>query len=214
MDSCTWLLLEARAHQISVFCSLMIWTISLFVHPLTLMLFKFSRRCNLPDLDQFPQISPGDNIEPGIASIDPLLSDKSPAPTTTSTLPKIKFVVFLVSFMILLKHLIRTWLRYLSMFRSCHGSLRTNRCFDLMASDISFLKSVSSDLLCLLQHFSVGYFKPAAQNSYWYQTNDYHSGLNDHSWILYLKPGHYSFNYSWLIAFIVNTIFVNYHNLI
>jgi hypothetical protein len=78
--------------------------------------------------------------------------------------------------MMLLKHLIRTRLRSLSMFRSSRGFLRTDRCFDLIASGISSLKSLSPDLLCLLRHFSVGYFKPAWQHSYWYQTNDYHSG--------------------------------------
>jgi hypothetical protein len=65
--------------------------------------------------------------------------------------------VFPVSIMILLKHLIGTSLRYLSLFRSCHGSLRTNRYFDLIASEISSLKSLSPGLLCLLRHFSVGY---------------------------------------------------------
>jgi hypothetical protein len=76
------------------------------------------------------------------------------------------------------------------------------------------LKSLSLDLLCLLRHFSVGYFKPTAQNSHWYRTNDYHSGWNNYSWIRYSKPGYYSLNSSWLIAFIVNTIFANHHNLI
>jgi hypothetical protein len=33
-------------------------------------------------------------------------------------------------------------------------------------------------------------------------------------WILYSKPGYDFLNSSWLIAFIVNTIFVNHHNLI
>jgi hypothetical protein len=42
---------------------------------------------------------------------------------TTSTFAWIKFVVFPVSIMMLLKLLIRTRLRCLSMFRSCHGSL-------------------------------------------------------------------------------------------
>jgi hypothetical protein len=58
------------------------------------------------------------------------------APTTNSTLPRIKFVVFPVSIMMMLKHLIRTWLTYVSIFRSCHGSLRTNKCFNLVASEI------------------------------------------------------------------------------
>jgi hypothetical protein len=87
-------------------------------------------------------------------------------------LSRIRFIVFPVSIMILLKHLIHTRLRYLSMFRSCHGSLRTNRYFDFIASKISSIKSLSPDLLCLLRHFCVGYFKPAAQNSYWYWTNN------------------------------------------
>jgi hypothetical protein len=103
------------------------------------------------------------------------------ASTTTSTLPRIKFVVFPVSIMMLLKLLTRTRPRYFSMFRSCHRSLRTNRCFDLIASEKSPLKSLSPDLLCLLRHFSVDHCKPAAQNSYWYRTNDYHSVRNDHS---------------------------------
>jgi hypothetical protein len=136
------------------------------------------------------------------------------AATTTSTLPRIKFVVFPVSIMMLLKHLIRTRLRYLSMFKSCHGSLRTNRCFDLIAPEISSPKSLSPDLLGLLRHFSVGYFKPIEHNSYWYRTDDYRSGWNDHLWILYSKPGYYSLNSSRLIAFIVNAIFVIHHNLI
>jgi hypothetical protein len=116
--------------------------------------------------------------------------------------------------MMLLKHLIRTRLRYFSMFRSCHGSLRINRCFHLMASKISSLTSLSPDLLYLLRHFCVGYFKPVAQNSYWYRTNDYHSGWNNYSWVLYSKPEYCSLNSWWLSAFIVNTTFVNHHNFI
>jgi hypothetical protein len=164
-----------------------------------------------------PQISPGDNVESGIASIDSFdatLSDELPCATTTSTLPRIKFILFPVSIMMLLKKLVRTRLRHLSMFRPSHESLRINRRFDLIASEISSLKSLSPDLLCLLRHFSVGYFEPATQNSYWYRTNDYHPGWNDHPWILYSKPGYYSLNSSWLIVFIVNTIFVNHHILI
>jgi hypothetical protein len=135
------------------------------------------------------------------------------APTITSTLPRIKFVMFPVSIMMLLKHLIPTRLRYVSIFRSCHGSLRTNRCLDLTASEISSLKSLSPNLLCLLRHFSIEYFKPAAQNSYWYRITDYHSGWNDHSWILSSKPEYCSLNSLWLITFIVNTIFVNHQHL-
>jgi hypothetical protein len=79
-----------------------------------------------------------------------LYQTNSFAPLTTSMIPRTKFVVCPVSIMMLLKHLIRTWLRYLSMFRLCHKSLRINRCFYLIASVISFLKSLSPDLLCLL----------------------------------------------------------------
>jgi hypothetical protein len=90
-----------------------------------------------------PQILPDDNVESGIASIAPsdaTLSEEFPCPTTTYTFPRIKFVVFPVSIMMLLKHLIRARMRYLAMFRSCRGSLRTNRCFELIASEISSLK--------------------------------------------------------------------------
>jgi hypothetical protein len=117
-------------------------------------------------------------------------------PTTTSILPRIKFVVFPVSIMMLLKHLIRTPLRYFSMFRSCHRSLRTNRCFDAIASEISSLKSRSPDLLYLLRYFSVGYSKPAVQHSDWDRTNNYHSRWHNHLCILYSKPGYYSLNSS------------------
>jgi hypothetical protein len=131
---------------------------------------------------------------------------------TTSTVPRIKFVVLPVSIMMLLKHLILLQMRCISVFRSYHGSLRTNMCFDLTTSEISSLKLRSPDLPCLLRYFSVGCFKPAAQNSYWYRTNNYHSGWNNHSWILDSKPGYCSFDSLWLITFIVNTLFVNHHN--
>jgi hypothetical protein len=58
-----------------------------------------------------PQISLGDNVESGIGSIDPsvqLDQTNSLARKTTSTFPRIKFVAFPVSIMMLLKHLIRT----------------------------------------------------------------------------------------------------------
>jgi hypothetical protein len=165
-----WLFLESRTQAISAFCSLMIWMVSLFDHPLTLMLFKFSGRCNLSDPCQFPKfrlvIMSSLVLLPSIHLIQ-LCQANSLAPTAISTLPWTKFVVFPVSVMMLLKHLIRTRLRYLLMLISCYGSLRTNRCFDLIASEISSLKSLSPDLLCLLRHFSVGYFKLAAQNSSW-----------------------------------------------
>jgi hypothetical protein len=154
-----------------------LWTISLFAQ--ALMLFKFSRRCNLPEPYQFPKfrlvITSSPVLFPSI-HLTQLYQANSLAPTTTSTLPRIKFVVFPVSIMMLLKHLIRTRLRHLSMITSSHGSLRTNMCFDLIASEIFSLKSLSLDLLCFLRHFSVGCFKSVAQNSYWYRTNDYHSG--------------------------------------
>jgi hypothetical protein len=126
-------------------------------------------------LPPIPQISPGDNVESGIASIDPsdaILSANSLAPMKILTLPRVEFIVFPVSIVILLKHLIHTRMRYLSIFRSCHGFFMTNRCFDLITSEISSLKLPSPDLLCLLRHFSVGYFEHAAQNSYSHRTND------------------------------------------
>jgi hypothetical protein len=146
MGSRIWLLLESISQAISVFCFMMIWTISLLAHPLTLMFFNFSRRCNLPDPDQSPKfrlmITSSPVLLPSIHLMQ-LYQTNSLAPTTISTLARFKFVGFPLSIMILLKHLIRTRLRYLSMLRSCHGSLRTNRCFNLIASEISSLKSRS-----------------------------------------------------------------------
>jgi magnesium-transporting ATPase (P-type) len=113
----------------------MIWTISLFAHPLALMLFKFSRRCNLPDLYQSPNFRLVITLSPVLLlsiHLTQLYQTNSFAPTTTSTLPRVKFIVFPVSIIVLLRHLIRTRLRYFSMFRSCHGSLSTNRRFDLI----------------------------------------------------------------------------------
>jgi hypothetical protein len=148
MGSCMWLFLESKAQ------------------PFTLMLFKFSRRRNLLDPYQFPKlrlvITPSPVLLLSI-HLTQLYQTNSLAPTTSSTPPRIKFVVFPVSIMMVLKHLIRTRLKYFSVFRSCHGPLRTNKCFDSIASEISFLESLSPDLLCLLRHFSVGHFKPAAQ---------------------------------------------------
>jgi hypothetical protein len=122
-----------------------------------------------------PQISPGDNVESGIASIDPsevTLSDEFPCPDDYFDAPEDQ-----IHCVPSLGHdAVETFdpypLRYLSMFRSCHGSLKTDRRFDLIASEISSLKSLSSGLLCLLRHFSVGYLKSVAQISYWYWTND------------------------------------------
>jgi hypothetical protein len=58
-----------------------------------------------------PQISPGDNVESVLVPLihlRHLYQTNSLARTTTSTLPRIKFIVFPVSIMMLLKHLIRT----------------------------------------------------------------------------------------------------------
>jgi hypothetical protein len=181
------------------------------------MLLKFSRRCAFPDPDQSPifrLVITSSPVLPPSIHLTQHYQTNSLAPMITLTLERIKFVVLLFSIMMLLKYLIRTRLKYLLTFISRHVSLTSNRCFDFFASDISFLKSLSPDLLCLLRHFSVGYFKPAAQNSYWHRTNEYHSGWNGHSWIRYSTTGYYSLNSSWLIAFIVNPIFVNHHNLI
>jgi hypothetical protein len=148
---------------------MMIWMILLFVKLFILMLFEFSRRCNLSDHYQSPKICLVGASNPVLlpsTRLTQLYQANSLATTTTSTLPRIKFVVFRVSIMMLAKHLTRTRLRYFSMFRSCHGSLRTNRCFDLIASEISSLKSLSPDLLCLFRRFAVGYFEPVAQNLY------------------------------------------------
>jgi hypothetical protein len=106
----------------------------------------------------------------------------------TLTLPKIKFVVFPVSIRVLLKYLIRTRLRYLVIFKLCRRSLRTNRCFDLIVSEISYIKSPSLDLLCLLRRFPTAYFKPAPQNSYSYWMNDCHSLWNNNSWVFIRNP--------------------------
>jgi hypothetical protein len=114
-----------------------------------------------------PQISPGDNVVSGIVSIDPsdaTLSDEFPCPDDYIDAPEDQ-----IRCIPSLDHdSVETFDpypdRYLSMFRSCHGSLRMNRCFDLISSQISSLESLSPDLLCPLRHFSVGYFKPAAQN--------------------------------------------------
>jgi hypothetical protein len=45
---------------------------------------------------------------------------------TTSALPRIRLIVLPVATMMLLKYLVHAPMRYPSMFRSCHGSLRTN----------------------------------------------------------------------------------------
>jgi hypothetical protein len=98
----------------------MIWTISLFAQPLTLMLFKLSRRPNLPDPYQFPKFCLVRTSSPALLPsihLTQLYQTNSLDPKTTSTLPMIKFVVFPVSIKMLLKHLIRTQLRYFSMFR-------------------------------------------------------------------------------------------------
>jgi hypothetical protein len=87
--------------------------------------------------------------------------------------------VFPVSTMMLLKYLIRAPMRDASMFKSCHGSFRTNRCVDLIVSEILCLKTIYPDLLCLLWRFSLGYFKLAAQNSCQWPMNNYYSIWNN-----------------------------------
>jgi hypothetical protein len=157
---------------------------SLFAQPLMLMKFKFSRRCNLPDPCQSPRfrlvITSSPIFLPWIHLMQ-LYQTNSLAPTNYFDAPEDQ-----IRCVPSLNHdVVETFdpypLRYLSIFRSCHGSLRTNKCFDLIALEISSFKSLSLDLLGLLRHFSVGYFEPAMQNSDWHRTNDYHSGRNDHS---------------------------------
>jgi hypothetical protein len=75
-----------------------------------------------------PQNSRGDNVEPGIASIDPsdpTLSNEFPCPDNYFDTPENQIRVFPVPIIMRSKHLIHTPRRYLSKLRSCHGSLRT-----------------------------------------------------------------------------------------
>jgi hypothetical protein len=128
---------------------------------------------------QSPKISPGDNGASGIVSTDPsdaTLLGELFCPDDSFNAPEdhIPCVPSLDHDAVPAFDPYRR--RHLSMFRLCHGSLRANRCFDLIASEVSSLKSLSPDLRRLLRHFSVGYFKPVAQNLYCYRTNDYHSG--------------------------------------
>jgi hypothetical protein len=126
-----------------------------------------------------PEMSPGHNVDSGIASIDPsdaTISDEFPCPDGDFNAPEDQircvptldhdavgpFDPYPAEIPINIQIMSRT--------------LRTNRCFDLITTEISSLKSPSSGLLCLLRHFSVGYFTPTAQNSYWYRPNDCHSG--------------------------------------
>jgi hypothetical protein len=115
-----------------------------------------------------PHISPGDNVESSIASVNPshaALSNELPCHDDYFDTHENQ-IVFPASIMMPLKYLIRTRLRFLLMVGSCHGSLRTNRPVDSIVSERSDLKLMYSDLLCLLRRFSVGYFRPAAQKSY------------------------------------------------
>jgi hypothetical protein len=64
-----WLFLESRAQAVFVLCFLMIWTISLFAQSLTLMLFKFSRRCAFQTATNSPIFR--DDGDSSIAFIDP-----------------------------------------------------------------------------------------------------------------------------------------------
>jgi hypothetical protein len=78
-------------------CFLMIWTISLFTHPLALMLFKSSRWRNLPDPYQSPKFRLVITSSPVLflsIHLTQLYETNSLAPTTTSSFPRIKFVMF------------------------------------------------------------------------------------------------------------------------
>jgi hypothetical protein len=115
-----------------------------------------------------PQISPDHNVKSGVSSINPsdaTLAKELPCSNDCVDAPRIRLILFAVSTMMLLKYLTRAPMRYPSMFRSCHGSLRTDRCLDLIVSEILYLKAIYPDLLCLLRRFSVRYFKRAVQNS-------------------------------------------------
>jgi hypothetical protein len=116
-------------------------------------------------------MSPGDNVESDIASINPsdaTLSDEFPCPDDHSGAPEDQ-----IRCVSSLDHgVLETFDPYPAEIplnvQIMSRSLRTNGCFDSIAPEISSLKSLSPDLLCLLRHFSIGCFKPAAQNSYWY----------------------------------------------
>jgi hypothetical protein len=114
-----------------------------------------------------PQISPRDNVEPGVGSIDPFdatLAKEFPCPDDyvdasedpTDCTPSLDHDV--VEVFDLCPDEISLNVQIMS------RALRTNRCFDLIVSEISYVKAIYPDLLCLLRRFSVGYFQHAAQN--------------------------------------------------
>jgi hypothetical protein len=86
-----------------------------------------------------PQISPGDNVESGVGSIDPsdaTLAKELPCPDDYVDTPEDQ-----IDCVPSLDHnAIEIFdpcpMRSPSVFRSYHGSLRTNRCFDLIVSEI------------------------------------------------------------------------------
>jgi hypothetical protein len=120
--------------------------------------------------EPIPQISPGDNGESGIVSTHPsgaTLWDEFPCPDDYFDAPEDQ-ICYLPS----LDHdAVETFDLYPAEIpfnlQIMSRILGTARCFDLIASEISSPKSLSPDLLCLLQRFYVGHCKPAAQNSYW-----------------------------------------------
>jgi hypothetical protein len=126
-----------------------------------------------------PQIWPSDNVESGIASIDPsdaALLDEFPCSDDDFDAPEdqMRCIPSLdhdpVEAFDPFPAEIPLNVQIMSRILEDQQMLRFN------SSEISFLKSLSPDLLCLLRHFSAGWFKSAAQNSYWYRTNDYRSG--------------------------------------
>jgi hypothetical protein len=100
-----------------------------------------------------PQISPGDNVESGVGSIDPsdaTLAKELPCSDDYVDAPEdqIDCVPSLDHDVVKIFDLYPDEIP--SMLRSCHESLRMNRCFDLIVSEISYLKAIYPDLLYLL----------------------------------------------------------------
>jgi hypothetical protein len=97
MGNCMWRFLELKAWSICAFYSLIIWTIVLSAHLLTLMLFKFSRWWNLREPYQPPKfrlvIMLSQVLVPS-THLKHLEQKKSLAPMTTSPLPRTRLIVF------------------------------------------------------------------------------------------------------------------------
>jgi hypothetical protein len=116
-----------------------------------------------------PQNSPGGNVESSIVSIDPpnaTLSDEFPCPNNYFDAPMDQ-----IGCVSCRDHdVVETFDPHPAEIplnvQIMDGSLRTNKCFDLIASEIYSIQSLSPDLLCLLRHFSVRYLKPTAQIPY------------------------------------------------